>query len=77
MEQAISIVSDESTNRVSVSFPKDLLSSAFIERLMDRLKVESIAGRNKMTDGDAEQISEDVKKTWWDKNRTRILDRMK
>ena len=49
----------------------------FIERLMDRLKVESIADRNNMTAGDAEQISEDVKKSWWDKNRTMILDKMK
>jgi hypothetical protein len=59
--------------RVTVSFPTDELQPDEIDRIVSLLKVAVIARKSKMTVDEAEAISEEIKASWWEKNKDRIL----
>jgi hypothetical protein len=67
------IETTKTSDRVTVSFPTDELQPEEIERIISLLKVALIASKSKMTADEAEAISEEIKASWWEKNKDRIL----
>ena len=62
---------------VTIRFPKDLISENCLERLLERLEVEALASKNKMTEEQAWELSEEIKQSWWKNNEASILERIK
>lgn len=44
-----------------------------LQRLLDFLKFKEITSQSKATDTEIEELSEDSKKDWWTKNKSRFL----
>ena len=60
-----------------LSFPKDLISSKYISRFIDRLEMEKIAQKSLLSEENAWRLSEEIKESWWDRNRDRFLKKIK
>ena len=57
---------------IVLSFPKNLVSSKYVSRFIERLEMEKIAQKSELSEEDAWKLSEEIKKSWWDKNRDRF-----
>ena len=66
------IETTRTANRLVISIPADSLSEEQIRRLVDLVIFESIVGRSKLTQKDADEISDEIKHSWWKKNGSRI-----
>ena len=60
-----------------LSFPKDLISSKYISRFIERLEMEKIAQKSLLSEENAWRLSEEIKESWWDRNRDRFLKKIK
>lgn len=61
-------------NRTTLSFPNDELRADEIKEVVSLLNVFLITRRSEMTSEQAEEISEEIKASWWNSNRDRILN---
>lgn len=68
----ISFVKDEAI----LKFPKQLISSAYVQEFLERLRLEVIAEKSQLTDDEAWNLSEELKQEWWQKNKNDILKRI-
>lgn len=62
---------------IVLRFPKRLVSDAYLEKFIKMLELEEFAAKNKMTEEQAWQISEDIKQSWWEKNKDKFLEDIK
>jgi hypothetical protein len=69
----ILVETTQTPDRVTLSFPNDELRPEEIKEIVSLLRVALIARKSKMTVEEAEAISEDIKASWWNGNRDRIL----
>ena len=60
-----------------LSFPKDLISSKYISRFIERLEMEKIAQKSLLSEENAWRLSEEIKGSWWNRNRDRFLKKIK
>jgi len=60
-----------------LSFPKDLISSKYISRFIERLEMEKIAQKSLLSEENAWRLSEEIKESWWNRNRDRFLKKIK
>ena len=58
---------------IIIKFSKNLLTQEQLEKLLDRLETEELAKKNKMTEKDAWEISEQIKADWWEQNKDTFL----
>ncbi len=63
----------KTSDRVTISFPIDEFRADEIDEIVSLVKVALIARKSKMTSEDAETISEEIKASWWESNKDRIL----
>jgi hypothetical protein len=68
----IDVKADQGTLHITV--PTDGLSAEQVNEFVAWLRVEAIARRSKLTSSKAWQLSEDLKATWWERNRDRFDD---
>ena len=61
------------SDRVTISFPTGEFKPEDIDEIVSLVRVAVIARKSKMTVLDAETISEEIKSSWWNANRERIL----
>ncbi len=66
------IETKRTSDSVTISIPTDGLSTEEIQRLLDLVKAESIVSRSRLTQKDADEISEEINRSWWEKNKARI-----
>jgi endonuclease III-like uncharacterized protein len=66
------IQTTRTANLLTVSIPLDNVSSEEVERFLDLLKSSFIIQKSQMTESEAEEISEEIKSSWWEKNKSRI-----
>ncbi len=64
-------------NDVIVKFPKQLVSSAYVQDFLERLRLENVIQRSQLTEEQAWQLSEEIKDAWWQKNKVSFLQRAK
>ncbi len=58
--------------RLLISVPTDNISAEEIEELISYLKTDLLIRKSKMTESQAEEISESIKSGWWEENGARI-----
>ncbi len=62
-----------SDNEAIVKFPKNLMSSDYVQEFLQRLRLEAIAEKSQLTEESAWKMSEELKEKWWRENRTSFL----
>ena len=60
--------------KILISIDQDMISSDSFLKFMERMKVEEIARKSRLTEEDAMSIAEEMKADWWNKNKDRLLD---
>ena len=60
----------------TVSFPEDVADRDYVEKFLDYLRYAEIVSKSKLTGEDAERLSEELKSSWWAKNKGDILKRI-
>jgi len=60
-----------------LKFPKQLLSSDYVQQFLERLRIEAIVEKSKLTEEQAWELSEQLKEDWWNKNKDKLLRRIK
>jgi len=56
-----------------LKFPKKLLSSDYVQQFVERLRLEAIVEKSKLTEEQAWELSEQLKRDWWKKNKKKLL----
>jgi hypothetical protein len=46
----------------------------YLQQFLDYLSVKSILSKSQATDQEIENLSEEVKREWWKKNKSRFID---
>ncbi|MDL1955536.1 MAG: hypothetical protein LWW95_00585 [Candidatus Desulfofervidus auxilii] len=64
-------------DKAILKFPKQLMAMDYVQQFLEKLRVESIIEKSKLTEEQAWELSEQIKEEWWNKNRERILKRIK
>jgi len=64
-------------NEAILKFPKQLISSGYVQEFLERLRLETIAEKSQLTDEQAWELSEKIKQEWWQKNKDEFLKRIK
>lgn len=68
-----SIHSDTQDDKYLISLDKASFDKEWLMGLIERLRVEELA-RKFNFDEDIEQVGEDIKKDWWNKNKSRFIN---
>lgn len=58
-------------------FPKQLVSSGYVQAFLERLRLEAIVEKSQLTEEQAWEFSEEIKQEWWQKNKDKLLKRNK
>jgi len=62
---------------VVLKFPKRLVSSAYLQNFLEKLRLEMLAMKSLMTEEQVWELSEEVKQQWWEKNKAVFLQGLK
>lgn len=60
-----------------LKFPKQLVSSAYVQEFLQRLRLETIVEKSQLTEEKAWELSEEIKQEWWQKNKDKFLKGIK
>jgi len=60
-----------------LKFPKQLVSSGYVQEFLERLRLEAIVEKSQLTEEQAWELSEEIKEDWWQKNKEKFLKRVK
>jgi hypothetical protein len=60
-----------------LKFPKQFVSSDYFQKFMERLRLEAIVEKSRLSDKQAWELSEQLKEEWWQKNKDNLLKRVK
>jgi len=60
-----------------LKFPKQLVSSGYVQEFLERLRLEAIVEKSQLTEEQAWELSEEIKENWWQKNKEKFLKRVK
>lgn len=60
-----------------LKFPKQLVSSAYVQEFLQRLRLEAIVEKSQLTEEQAWELSEEIKQEWWQKNKDKFLKGIK
>ena len=58
-----------------VRIPKNLISKDYVERFIERIELEMLVEKNRMTEKETWKLSEEIKEDWWKENRDKMLKR--
>ncbi len=67
---------ENKNNEILLSFPQYLISSQYLQSVIERLELEAAVQKSGMSEADAWNLSEELKDSWWKKNRNDILERV-
>ena len=70
--QAISLKT--TPEKFLLSIDRSVIDTSALLRLLERLRVESLAKKVDFEE-DIEQLGEEIKADWWDKNKDRLINR--
>jgi hypothetical protein len=63
-------------NEAILKFPKQLISSAYVQEFLERLRLEIIVDKSQLSEKEAWELSEEIKEEWWQKHKDDFLKRM-
>lgn len=61
---------------VILKFPKQYVSADYVQQFLERLRLEAIVKKSKLTEEQAWELSENLKQEWWGKNKENLLKRI-
>lgn len=64
-------------DKAILRFPKQLMSSAYVQEFLERLRIEAIMDKSQLTEEQAWELSEEIKQEWWQKNKKKFLKGIK
>jgi len=59
-----------------LKFPKQFISADYVQQFLERLRLEAIVEKSKLTEDQAWELSEQLKKEWWEKNKEKLIKRI-
>jgi len=59
-----------------LKFPKQFVSTDYVQQFLERLRVEAIVEKSKLTEEQVWELSEQLKRDWWQKNKEKLLKRI-
>jgi len=62
-------------NDAILKFPKQLVSSEYVQEFLERLRMEAIAEKSRLTEEQAWELSEEMKAEWWSSHKALIKSR--
>lgn len=62
---------------VVLKFPRQLVSADYVQSFLERLRLENILKKSALTEEQAWELSEEIKREWWQKNKETFLQRAK
>jgi len=74
MEQPI--ILEDSGRKLLISLDKRAFDQEVIMNFLNRLQIEYLARKAELGE-EVEQIGEEIKSTWWEKNKSRFIDPIK
>ena len=60
-------------DKAILKFPKELVSSSYVQEFLQRLRLEAMLEKSKLSEDQAWQLSEELKREWWEKNKETFL----
>ena len=60
-----------------LKFPKQFVSTDYVQQFLERLRFEAIVEKSKLTEKQSWELSEQLKQEWWQKNKEKFLKRIK
>jgi hypothetical protein len=63
-------------DEVILKFPKDALKAAYVQDFLQRLKLEAAVRKSQLSEQDVRELSEEIKRDRWEKNREKFLKRI-
>lgn len=64
-------------DKAILKFPKQFVSNDYVQQFLERLSLEAIVEKSKLTEKQAWELSEQLKMEWWQNNRESLLKRIK
>lgn len=64
-------------DKAVLKFPKELLVTEYVQKFIERLKIETIVEKSKLTEEQATALAEEIKKEWWERNKEKFLEKIK
>ncbi len=58
---------ENKNNEILLSFPQYLISSQYLQSVIERLEMEAVVQKSSMSETDAWNLSEELKSNWWGK----------
>lgn len=56
-----------------LKFPKKYVSTKYVQQFLERLRLEAIVEKSRLTEEQAWEMSEQIKHKWWEENKKNIL----
>lgn len=60
-----------------LKFPKKFVSAKYVQQFLERLRLEAIVEKSKLTENEAWDLSEQIKQEWWEENKDLLLKGIK
>ena len=64
-------------DKATLKFPKGWLAMDYVQKFLERLRIEVIIEKSKSTKEQGVALAEEIKKTWWGKNKEKFLEKIK
>lgn len=52
-----------------IRFPEELISAETVQNFIEQLRVDTITQKSKLTEKQVWEMTEQIQKEWWDKNK--------
>ncbi len=59
-------------NEIKISLPDDVIDISEVQNLLDYFKYREISAKSKATQKDADDLANEINKSWWDSNKQRF-----
>jgi hypothetical protein len=59
-------------NEIKISLPDNLFDVNEIQNILDYFRFREISSQSKATRKDADELANEINKSWWDKNKQRF-----
>ena len=66
-----------SEKEIIITFHKEMMYAKFVQDFLKRIETENILQKSCLSEENAQNLAEELKEEWWQKNRDSILKRIK
>jgi hypothetical protein len=63
---------ERENNEIKFTIPDDIVDLNEIQSFIDYLKFKELTSKSSGSQSEAEELANDINKSWWDKNKTKF-----